>query len=91
MVVFALIAYAATVLYFWFCRIYEPDVERFALSAYGSLAMSAQDYNDSLLRWLLYFNPAARLAEFAAGVAGACVFLQRRQVDATPGAALGRP
>ena len=45
---------------------------------------------DSLVRWLYYFNPLARLPEFVAGVAAAQIFLARRN-GAQPQRILGTP
>jgi tetrahydromethanopterin S-methyltransferase subunit D len=39
------------------------------------------------MRWLLYFNPAARLGEFIAGLTAAHVYLVTRQRSAALGTA----
>lgn len=69
--------YAATVIFFWLCGHYQAEMDQFALETFGRAASTATDYNDSLLRWLLYFNPLARLAEFCIGIAVAIAFMQR--------------
>lgn len=74
--------YAATVVYFWLCGQYQAGIDRFALENFGRAASTATDYNDSLLRWLLYFNPVARLSEFCIGIAVAIAFLSRRSCAA---------
>ncbi len=78
--------YIATIIFFWLCGHYQADIDKFALATFGPAASTATDYNDSLLRWLLYFNPLARLAEFCIGVAVAVAFMQR-EPRATNGAA----
>ena len=70
--------YAATVICFWLCGHYQAEIDSLALETFGRAASTAADYNDSLLRWLLYFNPLARLAEFCIGVAVAIVFMERQ-------------
>lgn len=73
----AAVVYAATVIFFWLCGHFQAEIDRFALETFGRTASTATGYNDSLLRWLLYFNPLARLAEFCIGIAVAIAFMQR--------------
>jgi peptidoglycan/LPS O-acetylase OafA/YrhL len=72
------VIYLLTVIYFWLCGTYQTNIDNIGLSLFGPAASSANGYNDSLLRWLLYFNPIARLAEFIAGMAVAMIYLRRR-------------
>ena len=86
------IGLAATVyilifIYFSLCSYYEQDVNRIGLELFGPAASTANGYENSLLRWLLYFNPAARLGEFLAGLAAAHVYLVTRQRSAMLGPA----
>jgi peptidoglycan/LPS O-acetylase OafA/YrhL len=71
----AVAAYGITLVYFWFCGHYEDDINRAGIAMFGPAASTASGYEYSLLRWLFYFNPAARLAEFLAGMAAAQIYL----------------
>jgi peptidoglycan/LPS O-acetylase OafA/YrhL len=71
-------AYAALVIYLLLCRFYETTIEQAGLIAFGPAATNANGYQDSLIRWLYYFAPLPRLAEFIAGMAAAQMFLLRR-------------
>ena len=79
--------YILIVIYFSLCSLYEQDINRIALGLFGPAASTANGYENSLMRWLLYFNPAARLGEFLAGLAAAHVYLVTRQRAATLGPA----
>jgi peptidoglycan/LPS O-acetylase OafA/YrhL len=74
--------YALTVIYFLLCG-HEDAVNRVGTAVFGTIASTANGYENSLQRWLLYFNPAARLGEFFAGMAAAHLYLTRRQEAAT--------
>jgi peptidoglycan/LPS O-acetylase OafA/YrhL len=71
----AVAAYAMTLVYFWLCGQYEAEINRIGSDMFGPAASTASGYENSLLRWLFYFNPAARLAEFLAGMAAAQLYL----------------
>jgi peptidoglycan/LPS O-acetylase OafA/YrhL len=75
--------YILIVIYFLLCSHYEQDINRIGLQLFGPAASTANGYENSLMRWLLYFNPAARLGEFIAGLAAAHVYLVTRQRSAT--------
>src|SRR6202011_4515304 len=68
-------AYVLTVIYLLLCVHYQPGIDRVGLAAFGPVASSGLGYQDSLLRWLLYFNPAGRLGEFFVGMAAAHFYL----------------
>jgi peptidoglycan/LPS O-acetylase OafA/YrhL len=72
---FGAAAYALAVIYLLLCVHYQPGIDRAGLAAFGPVASSGSGYQDSLLRWLLYFNPAGRLGEFFAGMAAAHLYL----------------
>jgi peptidoglycan/LPS O-acetylase OafA/YrhL len=76
---FAAALYIVIFIYFSLCSYYEQDINRIGLDLFGPAASTANGYENSLLRWLLYFNPAARLGEFIAGLAAAHVYLITRQ------------
>jgi peptidoglycan/LPS O-acetylase OafA/YrhL len=75
--------YILIVIYFSLCSYYEQGINRIGLDLFGPAASTDSGYENSLLRWLLYFNPAARLGEFLAGLAAAHVYLVTRQRSAT--------
>jgi peptidoglycan/LPS O-acetylase OafA/YrhL len=79
----AVAAYASTVVYFLLCGHYQDDIDRAGAAMFGPAASTANGYDNSLLRWLFYFNPAARLAEFLAGLAAAQLYLAPSQRAAT--------
>ena len=79
--------YIVIVIYFLLCSHYEQDINRIGLDLFGPAASTENGYENSLMRWLLYFNPAARLGEFIAGMAAAHVYLVTRQRSATLGPA----
>jgi peptidoglycan/LPS O-acetylase OafA/YrhL len=74
---FGAAAYALTVIYLLLCEHYQPGIDRVGLATFGPAASSGFGYQDSLLRWLLYFNPAGRLGEFFAGMAAAHLYLSQ--------------
>jgi peptidoglycan/LPS O-acetylase OafA/YrhL len=76
-------AYGVTVVYFLLCGHHEQDINRIGTAMFGPVASTESGYEYSLLRWLFYFNPAARLAEFLAGLAAAQLYLTRQRA-ATP-------
>jgi peptidoglycan/LPS O-acetylase OafA/YrhL len=77
--------YILIVIYFSLCSYYEQDINRIGLDLFGPAASTANGYENSLMRWLLYFNPAARLGEFIAELAAAHVYLVTRQRSAMLG------
>lgn len=50
-------------------------VEHVALAGFGSYATCAHGYQDSLLRWLYYFNPIVNLPAFLFGALTANIYL----------------
>jgi peptidoglycan/LPS O-acetylase OafA/YrhL len=79
--------YILIVIYFLLCSHYEQDVDRIGLDLLGPAASTDSGYENSLMRWLLYFNPAARLGEFIAGLTAAHFYLVTRQRSAALGTA----
>jgi peptidoglycan/LPS O-acetylase OafA/YrhL len=77
-IVMAAAAFGLVVVYFLLCRYYEGDINRVGLAIFGPVASTDNGYEESLMRWLLYFNPAARLGEFLAGLAAAHLYLAQR-------------
>lgn len=87
MIGLAAIGYVLIVIYFSRCSYYEQDINRIGLDLFGPAASTANGYENSLMRWLLYFNPAAQLGEFIVGLAAAHVYLVTRQRSAMLGPA----
>jgi peptidoglycan/LPS O-acetylase OafA/YrhL len=77
-IVMAATAFCLTVSYFLLCDHYEEDINRIGLALFGPPASTDSGYGESLMQWLLYLNPAARLAEFLAGLAGAHLYMAPR-------------
>ena len=73
-IIIAATAFCLTVVYFLPCRHYEDD-NRIGLAIFGPAASTDNGYENSLMRWLLYLNPAARFGEFLAGLAAAHLYL----------------
>ena len=71
-------SYFAVVVYFFGCAYLQPEIDRAGLALFGPVATVDAGYQDSLLRWLFYFNPVARLGEFFLGMAAAHLFLARK-------------
>ena len=65
-----IIAGATLVLLIFFLTIhhFEPNVEKIATNAFGPIATVDHGYQDSLLRWLYYFNPTLWLVPFLMGM-----------------------
>jgi peptidoglycan/LPS O-acetylase OafA/YrhL len=72
------VSYLAVVIYFFGCAYLQPEIDRAGLALFGPVATVDAGYQDSLLRWLFYFNPVARLGEFFLGMAAAHLFLERK-------------
>jgi peptidoglycan/LPS O-acetylase OafA/YrhL len=83
-IVMAATAFCLIVVYFLLCRYYEEDVNRLGLALFGPVASTDNGYENSLMRWLFYFNPAARLGEFLAGLAAAQLYLAQRPTLSAP-------
>jgi peptidoglycan/LPS O-acetylase OafA/YrhL len=78
--VLAAAAFCLTVVYLLVCNYYQVGINRIGLTLFGPAASTDNGYDNSLLRWLLYFNPAARLSEFLAGLAAAHLYMAQRPV-----------
>src|ERR1700682_2142982 len=74
-IVLAATAFCLVVVYFLVCRHYEEDINRIGLAIFGPAASTDNGYEELLMPWLLYFNPAARFGEFLAGLAAAHLYL----------------
>lgn len=53
---------------FGWVRLHQESIDTMAKVAFGSVATLAHGYQDSLIRWLYYFNPMIWLAPFACGI-----------------------
>jgi peptidoglycan/LPS O-acetylase OafA/YrhL len=82
--VIAATTFCLTVIYFLLRQHHEEDINRIGLAIFGPAALTDNGYEDSLMRWLLYFNPAARTGEFLAGLAAAHLYLVQRRTLSAP-------
>jgi peptidoglycan/LPS O-acetylase OafA/YrhL len=55
-----------------------PEIDAWAVGKYGAIASATSDYQDSFIRWLLYFSPYLRIGEFVLGCLAAQLYLQLR-------------
>jgi peptidoglycan/LPS O-acetylase OafA/YrhL len=77
-------SYLVLIAFFLLCGAFQGGIDQIGAATFGAVASSQHGYQDSLLRWLLYFFPAARLPEFLAGIAAAHLYLERQQQVAAP-------
>src|SRR6202035_4735360 len=56
----------------------SPEIDSWAIGRYGPIAGQVNGYQDSFVRWLLYFSPYLRIGEFILGCLTAQLFLQTR-------------
>jgi peptidoglycan/LPS O-acetylase OafA/YrhL len=75
---FSAASYVAVVVYLFLCSHFQSEIDRAGLAVFGPVAQAESGYQDSLLRWLLYFNPIGRLSEFFVGMAAAHLYLMQR-------------
>ncbi len=73
----AAIFHAAIVGYFLLCYHHTPEIDQFAQSVFGEAATTAHGYQDSLLRWLYYFNPFSQMSGFIAGIVAANLYMSK--------------
>ena len=78
LVLLALIAQIALILFFAYCSLNEARIEKIALIAFGKIATMQNGYQDSLLRWFYYFNPITNLPAFFFGCVAAHSFLLKK-------------
>jgi peptidoglycan/LPS O-acetylase OafA/YrhL len=76
--IFSSVGYLLVVVFLFSCSGFQLAIDRAGFAAFGPVATVEAGYNDSLLRWLLYFNPVARLGEFFAGMAAAHFYVMQR-------------
>jgi peptidoglycan/LPS O-acetylase OafA/YrhL len=77
--IFAALSYGAGVgclLVFWH---YSATVEHVASVAFGPIATEKHGYQDSLIRWLNYFNPLVNLPAFVCGAVAANICLGNQE------------
>jgi len=85
----AIFAYLCLFLFVWLCFVYSAAIDRVALAAFGPIATDQNGYQDSLLRWLYYFNPLVQMVHFFGGVTAAQHYLARRKEPSEFRTALG--
>ena len=84
----AALAYACLFLFVWLCFVYSASIDRAALAAFGPVATDQNGYQDSLLRWLYYFNPLVQMVHFFGGVTAAQYYLVKSKQPNAPRTAL---
>lgn len=80
----AVVSYLFLFVFLWQCMAHRDLIEHVALAMFGPITNEQSGYNDSLLRWLVYFAPLSQMPHFIAGVAAAQYFLsgvQKRWVS----------
>jgi peptidoglycan/LPS O-acetylase OafA/YrhL len=65
----------AVIFYLILCSKYTASINKAALAGFGEYATTTKGYQDSLLRWLNYFNPWVNLPAFIFGVCVAKICL----------------
>jgi peptidoglycan/LPS O-acetylase OafA/YrhL len=75
----AVLAQLAVVLYFLGVWHFRDAIEHVAATAFGSGATVEAGYENSLRRWLLYFNPVMNLAAFFFGLVTAHLYMVVRR------------
>ncbi|HWB50785.1 MAG TPA: acyltransferase [Stellaceae bacterium] len=55
---------------------YSAAIDRFGVAQFGPIAGEANGFQDSFLRWVIYFAPYARLPEFILGCLTAVLYRQ---------------
>ena len=73
-------SYLVVVIYLFGCAFLQPEIDRAGFASLVRSRRSTPAMTDSLLRWLLYFNPVARLGEFFLGMAAAHLFWTENRV-----------
>jgi len=81
LILFALVAQLAVVLLLICCYRFENVVENIALVGFGECATMHNGYQDSLLRWIYYFNPLVNLPAFFFGAALAQIHLLKKPLN----------
>lgn len=71
----AALFHLAVILYFNLVYHYSATIESFAALHFGAAATDAHGYQDSLIRWLYYFNPFSQMSGFVAGAVAAQLYL----------------
>jgi peptidoglycan/LPS O-acetylase OafA/YrhL len=73
-IIIACLCQAAVVAFFLFCKSHWYEIERAAFIAFGKEATVDFGYENSLIRWLVYFNPVVNLVAFFFGAVVANVY-----------------
>ena len=74
----AAFGYAALFVFVYWCFENTTTIEQAALIAFGPIATVQYGYQDSLIRWLIYFAPVTQFVHFLGGVAIAQTFIQSK-------------
>lgn len=68
----------------WWVLTHVPAINAYGLDHFGREATTRDGGGHSLLRWLLYFSPWSRIAEFILGVLVCAVFLDLKEMPPGP-------
>jgi peptidoglycan/LPS O-acetylase OafA/YrhL len=79
----AIFAQMGVVLFFIYCYKNEALIDKAALVAFGNYASLQNGYQDSLIRWLYYFNPIVNMPAFFLGNVVAHIFLIKKNEQLT--------
>jgi peptidoglycan/LPS O-acetylase OafA/YrhL len=77
-VMLIIILHAIVIIYLLVCNHFSNFIDKVALVSFGPYATMQQGYQDSLLRWLLYFCPWVNLPAFIFGVLTANIYLLQK-------------
>jgi peptidoglycan/LPS O-acetylase OafA/YrhL len=59
----------------WFTVMHSSEISQYGLAHFGPIADMANGSQDSLFRWIVYFSPYARVAEFVMGCIVAAIYM----------------
>jgi len=82
----ALFAMAWCVIWILFsCSLYDriPELDTWGIAHFGTIAGMQQHFQDSFVRWLLYFSPYLRMGEFVLGAIVAQLYVQLQGIKVT--------
>ena len=67
------------------CGLYNraPEIDAWGTAQFGPIADMQQHYQDSFVRWLLYFSPYLRMGEFVLGAILAQLYVQLQGIKVT--------
>jgi len=82
--VIAVLSYCAVLGFLFFCHFNKSHINAMALIGFGEIANEEHHYMDSMLQWLIYFNPLVNFGGFFIGAITANIFAGKKDVVLTP-------